>query len=163
MVDQYIVFKSHEQMFALPVSIVKRVVESPKFIVLPEVPEYVLGALEYNNTMAPIIDFRDKLFGEKIEDSPSSKVILCNWQDNSLGLLIEEIVGITELTETEYEVEIERANLKRGYVDKFLKLKDDIVISIDLTYLFDNKQEDQIIDALEETAPEGTFDDSAGE
>ncbi|WP_415586643.1 chemotaxis protein CheW [Liquorilactobacillus mali] len=144
-------------------SIVKRVVESPKFIVLPEVPEYVLGALEYNNTMAPIIDFRDKLFGEKIEDSPSSKVILCNWQDNSLGLLIEEIVGITELTETEYEVEIERANLKRGYVDKFLKLKDDIVISIDLTYLFDNKQEDQIIDALEETAPEGTFDDSAGE
>ncbi|WP_415605351.1 chemotaxis protein CheW [Liquorilactobacillus mali] len=141
----------------------KRVVESPKFIVLPEVPEYVLGALEYNNTMAPIIDFRDKLFGEKIEDSPSSKVILCNWQDNSLGLLIEEIVGITELTETEYEVEIERANLKRGYVDKFLKLKDDIVISIDLTYLFDNKQEDQIIDALEETAPEGTFDDSAGE
>ncbi|WP_390173849.1 chemotaxis protein CheW [Liquorilactobacillus mali] len=141
----------------------KRVVESPKFIVLPEVPEYVLGALEYNNTMAPIIDFRDKLFGEKIEDSPSSKVILCNWQDNSLGLLIEEIVGITELTETEYEAEIERANLKRGYVDKFLKLKDDIVISIDLTYLFDNRQEEQIIDALEETAPEGTFNDSARE
>ncbi|KRN11116.1 chemotaxis protein CheW [Liquorilactobacillus mali KCTC 3596 = DSM 20444] len=113
--------------------------------------------------MAPIIDFRDKLFGEKIEDSPSSKVILCNWQDNSLGLLIEEIVGITELTETEYEAEIERANLKRGYVDKFLKLKDDIVISIDLTYLFDNRQEEQIIDALEETAPEGTFNDSARE
>ncbi|AUJ30648.1 MAG: chemotaxis protein CheW [Liquorilactobacillus hordei] len=163
MVKQYIVFKSHEQMFALPVSIVKRVVEFPKFIILPEVPEYVLGAVEFNNTMVPIIDFKNKLFGEKVEENPSSKVILCNWEDNSLGLLIEEIIGITELTETDYEAEIERANLKRGYVDKFLKLKDDVVISINLTYLFDNKQEDQILDALEETASEGTFDDSTEE
>lgn len=91
MLDQYIVFKSHEQMFALPVSIVRRVIEIPKLIVLPEVPEYVLGAVEYNNTMAPIIDLKNKLFGEKIEDRTNSKVILCNWQDSSLGLLIEKL------------------------------------------------------------------------
>lgn len=163
MLDQYIVFKSHEQMFALPVSIVRRVIEIPKLIVLPEVPEYVLGAVEYNNTMAPIIDLKNKLFGEKIEDRTNSKVILCNWQDSSLGLLIEEIVAITELTETEYEAEIERANLKRSYVDKFLKIKEDIVISINLIYLFDNKQDNQIRDALEKTAVEGSFDDSARE
>lgn len=72
-------------------------------------------------------------------------------------------MAITELTETEYEAEIERANLKRSYVDKFLKIKEDIVISINLSYLFDNKQDNQIRDALEKTAVEGSFDDSARE
>ena len=35
---QYVVFKSHKQVFALPVEMVKRVIETEKFISLPEVP-----------------------------------------------------------------------------------------------------------------------------
>ena len=44
--EQYVVFKSHDQLFGLPVTIVRRVVETNKFIPLPEVADYVLGVYE---------------------------------------------------------------------------------------------------------------------
>ena len=43
---QYVVFKSCKQIFALPVEIVKRVIETENFVSLPEVPDYVLGVYE---------------------------------------------------------------------------------------------------------------------
>lgn len=45
---------------------------------------------------------------------------------------------------------IEKAKLKRGYVGKFLKMKDDVVISLELDYLFDNKEADGLMESLDD-------------
>ena len=42
------------------------------------------------------------------------------------------------------------AKLKRGYVGKFLKMKDDVVISLELDYLFDNKEADGLMESLDD-------------
>ncbi|KRL05493.1 chemotaxis protein CheW [Liquorilactobacillus oeni] len=140
--EQYVVFKSHEQLFSLPVSIVKRVVEEKNFITLPDVPAFVLGAYEFQEHLVPIIDLREKLFGLATEAGSETKIILCSWKGQSLGLLVESIAGISSLTETDYEEELAKADLKRGYIDKFLKLDKQVVIAINLEYLFDNRQEE---------------------
>lgn len=153
--EQYVIFKSHEQLFALPVKIVKRVVEEDNFITLPEVPAFVLGAYEFQKHMVPVIDLRAKLFKQATAVDNDTKVILCNWKEQSLGLLVENIVGITALTETNYEDELAQANLKRGYMSKFLKMDDNVVVSLDLEYLFDNRQEKsllQTVDDMDNTA-----------
>ena len=61
--EQYVVFKSHDQLFGLPVTIVRRVVETNKFIPLPEVADYVLGVYEYEEQMLPIIDLGQRFYG----------------------------------------------------------------------------------------------------
>lgn len=67
--EQYVVFKSHDQLFGLPVTIVRRVVETNKFIPLPEVADYVLGVYEYEEQMLPIIDLGRKLFNDFTEQT----------------------------------------------------------------------------------------------
>ncbi|MFT8392732.1 MAG: chemotaxis protein CheW [Liquorilactobacillus ghanensis] len=148
--DQYVVFKSHDQFFALPVLLVKRIVETDQFISLPDVPDFVLGVFEHQQHMIPIIDLRRKLFGEFTPTTDATKVILCEWQDQHLGLFIENIVGINYLEETNYETELSQADLKRGYIGKFLKFKDQVVISLKLDYLFDNNQSQALTDSVAE-------------
>ncbi|KRL02093.1 hypothetical protein FC81_GL000856 [Liquorilactobacillus capillatus DSM 19910] len=143
-------FESHEQLFAMPVKAVTRVIEASNFITLPEVADYILGVYEYQEHMIPIIDLRRKLFGQYTESSDDNKVILCDWKDSSLGIFVENIIGISYLEETNYEQELGRANLKRGYIDKFLKLDDKVVISIELNYLFDNRQESELLATVDQ-------------
>lgn len=144
---QYVVFKSNDQTFAIDVHVVKRVVETDSFIKIPEVEAYVLGVYEYEAAMIPVIDLQHKLFGVSTPVDSETKVILCRWQDRLLGIYVAEIIGIFALDEPDYEDELQKANLKNGYIDKFLKLKGEVVISLELNYLFNNEQTKQIIAA----------------
>jgi purine-binding chemotaxis protein CheW len=54
------------------------------------------------------------------------------------------------LEETNYEEELSQADLKRGYIGKFLKFKDQVVISLKLDYLFDNNQSQSLSDSVAE-------------
>ncbi|MDD6171601.1 MAG: chemotaxis protein CheW, partial [Ligilactobacillus ruminis] len=78
------------------------------------------------------------------------KVILCNWKEQALGIYVEKIVGIVYLETNDNEKELEKAKLKRGYVGKFLKMKDDVVISLELDYLFDNKEADGLMESVDD-------------
>jgi purine-binding chemotaxis protein CheW len=147
--DQYVVFKSHDQLFALPVQVVERIIETGKLISLPDVPDFVLGVFEYQKHMIPIIDLRRKLFGEFTTAADATKIILCDWKGRHLGLYVESIIGIEYLEDTNYEEELSKADLKHGYIGKFLKMKDQVVISLDLEFLFDNQQSENLVSTVE--------------
>lgn len=142
---QYVVFKSNDQAFSIDVHVVKRVVEATSFIKIPEVAAYVMGVYEYEGAMIPVIDLRQKLFNLPTETIADTKVILCRWQERLLGIYVADIDGIFELQEANYEAELRKANLKNGYIDKFLKLNGNVVIALELAYLFNNEQTDQLL------------------
>lgn len=148
--DQYVIFKSHQQLFAIRVQNVARVIEAREFIALPEVADFILGIYEYQENMVPIVDVRRKLFKEFTTKSPEAKVILCKWHDRLLGLFVEDIVGISFMEDSRYEEELVRSALKKGYIEKILKLKDDVVMLLALDYLFDNKEEGTLLDNLDQ-------------
>ncbi|MCP0886231.1 chemotaxis protein CheW [Ligilactobacillus sp. WILCCON 0076] len=148
--EQYIVFISHDQLFCLPVTVVRRIVEADNFVSLPDVPDYVLGVYEYEEQMLPIIDLRKKLFGEDTVSDTKNKVILCQWKEQTIGIYVESITGIMMLEDTDYERELVKSKLKRGYIGKFLKSNDEVVISLELEYLFNNEQSQELLDSIDD-------------
>lgn len=147
--EQYVIFKSHSQLFAIRVMDVDRVIEARNFIHLPEVEEHILGVYEYQESMVPIIDIRKKLFREYSDHKEDAKVILCQWKGRLLGLFVEDIKGIYYLEETNYEQDLIRSSLKKSYIEKFLKLDDEVVMLLDLNYLFSSADFDQVQDLTE--------------
>ncbi|MDY4066029.1 purine-binding chemotaxis protein CheW [Lactobacillus agilis] len=152
--EQYIVFTSHEQLFCLPVTVVRRIVEAENFVPIPDVPDYILGVYEYEEQMLPIIDLKAKLFSDKTVKNTENKVILCQWHEQTIGIYVESIRGIMMLEDTDYERELTKAKLKRGYIGKFLKLDDEVVISLELEYLFNNEQAQELMDSVDQANEE---------
>ena len=79
--EQYVVFKSHDQLFGLPVTIVRRVVETNKFIPLPEVADYVLG--QFSKADKQIIEQELALIPEALETLIKNGIASCS---NFLGM-----------------------------------------------------------------------------
>ena len=71
--EQYVVFKSHGQFFAILVQNVDRIIEANQFIQLPEVSDFILGVYEYQEKMIPIVDVRQKLFKQYTEQKEETK------------------------------------------------------------------------------------------
>ncbi|HIZ52993.1 MAG TPA: chemotaxis protein CheW [Candidatus Enterococcus avicola] len=139
--EQYVVFKSHGQYFAILVQNVDRIIEASQFIILPEVSDFILGVYEYQEKMIPIVDVRKKLFREYTEKNEATKVVLCQWEGQSLGLYVEDIVDISYMETSRYEEELVRAALKQGYIEQFLKLDERVVMQLSMAFLFNNQQE----------------------
>lgn len=139
--EQYVVFKSHGQYFAILVQNVDRIIEASHFILLPEVSDFMLGVYEYQEKMIPIVDVRKKLFREYTEKNEATKVILCQWEGQSLGLYVEDIIDISYMETSRYEEELVRAALKQGYIEQFLKLDEKVVMQLSMAFLFNNQQE----------------------
>lgn len=139
--EQYVVFKSHGQYFAILVQNVDRIIEASQFILLPEVSDFILGVYEYQEKMIPIVDVRKKLFREYTEKNEATKVILCQWEGQSLGLYVEDIIDISYMETSRYEEELVRAALKQGYIEQFLKLDEKVVMQLSMVFLFNNQQE----------------------
>ncbi len=148
--EQYVVFKSHGQYFAVLVQNVDRIIEANQFILLPEVSDFILGVYEYQEKMIPIVDVRQKLFKQYTQKTEESKVILCQWEEQLLGLYVEDIDGISFMEETQYEEGLVRAALKQGYIEKFLKLEEKIVMRLSMDFLFNSQQETPAMVTLEE-------------
>lgn len=147
--EQYVIFMSHQQLFAIRVMDVDRVIEARNFIHLPETEEHILGVYEYQESMIPIIDIRKKLFKEFSQHKDESKVIIGQWHQQLLGLFVEDIKGIYFLEETNYEQDLIRSSLKQSYIEKFLKLENEVVMLLDLDYLFDQNDLQQVSELLD--------------
>jgi purine-binding chemotaxis protein CheW len=139
--EQYVIFKSHGQLFAIGVQHVTRVIEAQSFIQLPEVADFVLGVYEFQDKMIPIIDVRHKLFNEPTTISERKNVILCHWNGQDLGLYVDEISGISTLKPTDYEDQLDRSGLKQSYIEQFMKNDESVVLLLALSFLFDYEQE----------------------
>lgn len=148
--EQYVVFKSHGQYFAILVQNVDRIIEASQFILLPEISDFILGVYEYQEKMIPIVDVRQKLFHEFTEKNEATKVILCQWQGQSLGLYVEDIIDISYMEPSRYEEGLVRAALKQGYIEQFLKLESQVVMQLSMTFLFDSQQETSPLIELDE-------------
>ena len=127
LMEQYVIFRSHDQLFAIRVQQVTRVIEAQSFIQLPEVADFVV---------------RRKLFKEPTTVSERNNVILCHWNDQDLGLYVDEIVGISTLEETDYEAQLDRSGLKQSYIEQFLKSDESVVLLLALSFLFDYEPEE---------------------
>lgn len=116
---------------------------------MPEVAPYILGVYEFQEKMVPIVDVRKKLFQKFTESTGETKVILCRWKEQTLGLYVEDILGISSLEPAVYEENSLNTSIKQIYIQSFLKMDDTLVMLLDLSYFFSAKQEQALVTQLE--------------
>ena len=75
-------------------------------------------------------------------------VLLCHWQEQAIGLYVEEIVGILPLAESPSNAELNTSGLKQNYIEAFLKKDDELVLALELPFLFSYEQAAEMKDEL---------------
>lgn len=97
---QTLVFRLEEQLFAIPVAMVERVVRAVRVTVLPEAPPLILGIINAWAQMVPVFDLRRRL-GVAARPLLAADRMILTGGELPLCLAVDEVVGVFPFAQPE--------------------------------------------------------------
>lgn len=157
---QVIIFNNCEQNFALELERIERIIEYSKPKKLPETADYILGVIQYNEKVLPIVDLNRRLYGVPGKTENHSKIIVILWKGTHLGLVVDEVLGIKTVEESAYEeASVGEESISSEYIKGFLKISEDIIVVMDTDKLFSFVQSKELLDLGEDDENEDEYDE----
>jgi purine-binding chemotaxis protein CheW len=144
--NQLVVFTLDEQLYALPLASVQRVVRMVEVTPLPNAPEVVLGVIDVHGSIMPVMSMRKRFGRPEPEASLNGQLIVAETGTRSIALVVSSVTGVIERA-VEEVTEAEKIVPGAKYVEGISKLEDGIVF-IHNVDRFLSKKEDLQLDGL---------------
>ena len=142
--QQYIVFKVLEQKFALSIHAISRIVPLSGITPVPDTADSIMGVMESEEQVIPVIDLPKRFFDKHFEETTHTQVIIVYWNDLQIGIIVDEIIEITNFSEEQIDRELEKITALEDPkevtpIKSFIRTEDEIVLEVSQNELFDMK------------------------
>lgn len=100
-ITQLIVFRLDERRYALPLAVVERVVRAVDVTPLPRAPAIVLGAINVQGRVLPVLNVRRRFLMPEREICPTDWFLLAHTARHSVALVVDRSDGVLERPQAE--------------------------------------------------------------
>ncbi len=152
MLNQLVAFTIGEQQYALALAAVQRVVRMVEVTPLPSAPEVVLGVIDLQGNIIPVMSMRKRFGMTEPETSLSDQLIVAEAGARNVALVVNSVIGVVERMAEEV-TEAEKIMHGTQYVEGITRLEGGILFIHDLDR-FLSKTEDRQLDSLLDHAAE---------
>jgi purine-binding chemotaxis protein CheW len=135
-----LVFSLDANHYALPLSVVDRVIRLVEITPLPKAPDFISGIINVHGLILPVIDLRRRLGLLSRALTLEDRVIIARDSRRTMGILADSIVGVPELSDREFIC----AKTELPYVEGLqglAKIDDELVLIYDLDRFLSFDQE----------------------
>jgi purine-binding chemotaxis protein CheW len=143
MLNQLVAFILGEQQYALPLTTVQRVVRMVEVTPLPKAPEIVLGVIDFQGTIIPVMSMRKRFGLSEPETSLSDQLVVADTATRSVALVVNSVTGVLERT-AEQVTEAEKIVPRAQYVEGITRLEGGILFIHNLEHFLSVKEEQQL-------------------
>lgn len=98
---QLVVFCLDEQRYALSLAAVERIVRAAEVTLLPNAPPIVLGVLDVDGHVLPVLDVRRRFGLRQREISPADQFLIARTAPRTVVLVVDEAQGVIERSQAE--------------------------------------------------------------
>lgn len=92
---EILVFKLNDQLFAINLSYVERVIWAVEITPIPNAPPQVAGAINLYGKVIQVINLRKALSFQEREIELSDQMVICNFANQTLALWVDSVEGIS--------------------------------------------------------------------
>jgi len=143
--NQIVLFTLDEPRYALYLSAVERVVRAVEITPLPKAPGIVLGVINWQGKILPVMDIRRRFHLPERETDPDDRFIIARAAGRLVALAAESVTGLRGLTDLE-EASAAQAVPYAEHLKGVAKVEGDLVLICDLDR-FLSLDEEQKLDA----------------
>lgn len=143
--NKIVIFKLDNEEFAADISQVERILSYIEPTKIPEAPEYILGVINYQDMIIPIIDLRKRFNLPNIIDNKDKKIIVVRFNNMSIGLVVDNVSEVLDIDTKNIE---ESPAIVKGrenkYLSKIIKLDKRIIMMINTEKIVSSQELDKI-------------------
>ncbi|WP_051258359.1 chemotaxis protein CheW [Atopococcus tabaci] len=140
--EQQIVFRIKQQRFAVPISAADKINQLENVTQMPDVSEYVMGVMDVEGRVLPVIDLPNRLFNDVLENAGEAQVLIVNWKTSRIGLAVDEVMAVQSFDAEQVDQESDKVSViddSASPVSAFIRTEDGIVLALDINQLFEEK------------------------
>jgi purine-binding chemotaxis protein CheW len=146
--NQLVVFILDEQRYALHLLAVERVACVVEIAPLPKAPEIVVGVIDLQGRIVPVVNIRKRFRLPDREMGLSNQLIIANTSRRTIAFVVDSVTDVAERAEREV-ITAEKILPGLEYLEGVMKLDDGIVFIHDLDRFFSLEEEKQLNDATD--------------
>lgn len=158
--DKYVTFKSGNEYFGIKIEYVNEIIVYQEITEIPETEEYIKGLINLRGKIIPVIDVRIRFKQEPFEYNDRTCIIVLNVKDLVVGLIVEKIAEVVEITEGNIlpNPKIGKADRSQNkYVYGIGKVGDDVKLLLDPERLL-NDEDAALIEQVNDMGADDTED-----
>lgn len=135
----YLTFAINEKRFAIPANSIDRVLNVVEVNQLPEMPEHLLGIINYHDELLPVINMHH-LFGYETKDFElSDQLVIVNVSSGKMALFVNQVLDVLQILEDIIEDTEAFTNGKKMLLG-IAKLGDGLILINDIENFLDNHE-----------------------
>ena len=146
-----VIFTLDESRFALKLSAVDRVVRVVEITPLPKAPDIVLGIINVQGGIIPVIDVRKRFRFPKRETQLNDQLILARTAKRTVALLADDVTGVMACP-VKRIVEAEKVVSGMAFVEGIVKIDEGMILIHNLDIFLSLDEKNRLDDALRESA-----------
>ena len=102
-ISQYLAFHLGDEEYALDIRRISEIIKVREFTDIPRAPEFILGIISLRGVVVPVFDLRQRLNLGRSEMLSTSRIVVCQLEDMTVGLLVDSINQVVNLVDSEIE------------------------------------------------------------
>jgi len=99
----YLAFNLADEEYALDIIRISEIIKVREFTDIPRAPEFVLGIISLRGVVVPVFDLRRRLDLGTSEMIATSRIIVCQLDEVTVGLLVDSINQVVNLGDDDVE------------------------------------------------------------
>jgi purine-binding chemotaxis protein CheW len=147
-VHQLVVFTLDEQRYAVPLSAVERIVRLVEITPVPHTPEIVLGVINVQGRILPVVDIRRRFRLPARELHLSDHLLIARTSKRTVALVVDAVSEVVTLSDPEM-VTREKILGRLEYVAGVVKRPDGLILIHDLDEFLSLEEEQALHDAID--------------
>ncbi len=148
--NRLLLFVLSDQRYGVPLHAVERVVRAVEITPLPKAPDIVLGLVNVQGRVIPVVDMRRRFRLPRRDLALTDQMVIARTSRRAVALVADAVTGVIEYVERDSD---EAREVLPGlqYVEGVVKLDDGLILIHDLDK-FLSLEEDAALDRAVETA-----------
>lgn len=151
--SQYIVYRVSKQKFAVPIATTSRIIALEGVTEVPESTDYMMGVMENEDEILPIIDLSKRFYNQELENLDSAQVLVVFWRGKEIGLAVDEVLNIVSFEKKQIDTEVEKFTKigevrENSPIQSFIRTDDEIILELDLDLFLENKNYREMVELL---------------
>ena len=148
MTDRYVVFILGEQRYALRLSAVDRVVRMVHVTMLWKAPDVVLGVINVQGQVLPVISLRRRFRLPEREIGPGDQLVVAHTARRAVALAVDAVTAVVECSESELVAPQSIVSATENLAG-IIKREDGLILVHDLDAFLSLEEENFLDQALE--------------
>ena len=145
---QLVSFKLGDETFGIEITKIREIILVGEITQIPETPPYVKGLINLRSTVIPVIDLRARFSLADAELTAESRIMVLNVGHRTIGIIVDSVNEVLRVTQQQISPAPPTvASAGNDYMTGLVRLKDDLLILLDVDRLFGDEENQALAEA----------------